>query len=78
MPVPKVVKCPMCGNIMNEMGRKNTSDLTMSTMNYSETDQNLGGRKKHFVRTKVFVCKKCRNIQSFLLTNPEGLQVNNR
>jgi hypothetical protein len=67
MPVPKEVKCPMCGSKMFEMGLKNTPDTTMSTMSYTEKDQ----RNKHYVRTKVFVCKSCNNIQSFLLRNPD-------
>ena len=53
------------------MGRKDTTDLTMSTLNYSESDRGKQGKKKHFVRTAVFVCGRCRNIQSFLLTNPK-------
>lgn len=67
MPIPKEVKCPVCGNKMNEMGLKGAPDTTMSTMSYSEKDQ----RNKHYVRTKVFVCKGCNNIQSFLLANPK-------
>jgi hypothetical protein len=64
----------MCGNKMNEMGIKNTTtDLTMSTLSYSESDKDKKDKKKHFVRTVVFVCHKCRNIQSFLLTNPKDL-----
>ena len=67
MPVPKEIKCPMCGAKMGEMGLKNKPDTMMSTMSYSEKDQ----RNKHYVKTKVFVCKSCNNIQSFLLTNPD-------
>jgi hypothetical protein len=64
--------CPMCGNHMSKMGiRDTTTDLTMSTLSYSESDKSKSGKKKHFVRTAVFVCDKCRNIQSFLLTNPK-------
>jgi hypothetical protein len=67
--LPAQVKCPMCGNKMNQMGIKDTTtDLTMSTLNYSVSDKvKKEGKKKHFVRTAVFVCDKCRNIQSFLL-----------
>gem|GEM_PF-4626199 len=63
----------MCGNKMSQVGvRDETTDLTMSTLNYSESDKTKKeGKKKHFVRTAVFVCDKCRNIQSFLLTNPK-------
>ncbi|HKU48618.1 MAG TPA: hypothetical protein VJP79_01585 [Nitrososphaera sp.] len=69
--LPVKVKCPMCGNRMSQMGIKDstTTDLTMSTLNYSVSDKiKKEGKKKHFVRTAVFVCDKCRNIQSFLLT----------
>jgi hypothetical protein len=62
----------MCGNKMTEMGIKKTTDLTLSTLNYSESDKGKQGKKKHFVQTAVFVCDKCRNIQSFLLTNSQG------
>ena len=67
--LPAQVKCPMCGNKMGQMGIKDTTtDLTMSTLNYSVSDKvKKEGKKKHFVRTAVFVCGKCRNIQSFLL-----------
>jgi hypothetical protein len=57
---------------MSEMGIKKTTDLTLSTLNYSESDKGKQGKKKHFVQTAVFVCNKCRNIQSFLLTNPKA------
>ena len=67
MPIPKEIKCPICGYKMNEIGLKNSPDTTMSTMSYSEKDQ----RNKHYVRTKIFVCKSCNNIQPFLLANPE-------
>jgi DNA-directed RNA polymerase subunit M/transcription elongation factor TFIIS len=70
--LPAQVKCPMCGNNMSQMGIKDrtTTDLTMSTLNYSVSDKiKKEGKKKHFVRTAVFVCDKCRNIQSFLLTD---------
>ena len=53
------------------MGIKENTDLTMSTLNYSESDRGKQGKKKHFVRTAVFVCGRCRHIQSFLLTNPK-------
>jgi hypothetical protein len=65
------IKCPICGNKMGEMGIRKTTDLTMSTLNYSESDKGRQGKRKHFVRTAVFVCDNCRNIQSFLLTNPK-------
>ena len=69
--LPAKVKCPMCGNKLSQMGIKDTTtDLTMSTLNYSVSDKiKKEGKKKHFVRTAVFVCDKCRNIQSFLLTD---------
>jgi hypothetical protein len=69
--LPAQVKCPMCGNKMSQMGIKDTTtDLTMSTLNYSVSDKiKKEGKNKHFVRTAVFVCDKCRNIQSFLLTD---------
>ena len=57
----------MCGQKMSEMGLKNTSDTTISTFSYSEKDE----RNKHYVRTIVFICKGCNNIQSFLFANPE-------
>ena len=67
--LPKQVKCPMCSNEMSQMGIKDTTtDLTLSTLNYSESDKTKKqGKKKHFVRTAVFVCGNYRNIQSFLL-----------
>jgi hypothetical protein len=58
----------MCGNKMSEMGIRKTTDLTMSTLSYSESDKSKLGKKKHYVQTAVFLCDKCRNIQSFLLT----------
>jgi hypothetical protein len=72
--LPAQVKCPMCGNKMSQMGIKDTTtDLTMSTLNYSVSDKiKKEGKKKHFVRTAVFVCAKCRNIQSFLLMDSKG------
>lgn len=66
----KQVKCPMCGSKMSQMGIRKTADLAMSTLNYSEADEGKRDKKKHFVRTAVFVCGKCRNIQSFLMTGP--------
>jgi hypothetical protein len=59
----------MCGSSMSQMGIKKTTDLTLSTLSYSESDKRKLGKKKHFVQTAVFVCGKCRNIQSFLLTS---------
>lgn len=70
--LPAKVKCPMCGNSMSQMGIKKTTDMTLSTLNYSESDKRKQGKKKHFVQTAVFACGKCHNIQSFLLTNPKG------
>jgi hypothetical protein len=72
--IPAKVKCPMCGNKMSQMGIKDTTtDLTMSTLSYSVSDKiKKEGKKKHFVRTAVFVCDKCRNIQSFLLTDAKA------
>jgi len=70
--LPANVKCPMCSNKMVQMGvRDTTTDLTMSTLNYSESDKGKAGKKKHFVRTAVYLCEKCLNIQSFLMTNPK-------
>ena len=69
--LPEKLKCPMCGKKMSQMGIKKTTDITLSTLNYSESDKRKQGKKKHFVQTAVFVCGKCRNIQSFLLTNPK-------
>jgi hypothetical protein len=58
----------MCGNKMSEMGIRKNTDLTTSTLSYSESDKGKKGKKKHYVQTAVFVCDRCRNIQSFLLT----------
>jgi hypothetical protein len=72
--LPALVKCPMCSSKMSQMGIKDaTTDMTMSTLNYSVSDKiKKEGKKKHFVRTAVFVCDRCRNIQSFLLTDSKA------
>ena len=58
MTIPDVVKCPICGDIMNRIKDVRTDLISKST----EFDEG----EKEVIHSKVFKCPSCFNTQYFL------------
>ena len=61
MPIPDVVKCPICDEFMTPHESGSSAGILES--------HKLGGSEKKYYRTKIFKCPKCNNLQSFLNTD---------
>ena len=60
MTVPDEVYCPICENKMSSLNEEN------EVLNVNTLDLSIDGEKKKY-NTKIFFCKNCNNIQSFLV-----------
>ncbi len=64
MTVPNEVNCPICNNKMINLSKENPV-LSVSTLSLV-----VNGEKKA-CKTEVFLCKKCDNMQSFMILSDE-------
>jgi DNA-directed RNA polymerase subunit RPC12/RpoP len=65
MPTRNEIKCPICGSKMGELGNPDTPTLS-STLVYTVKSD------RQFARTVIYMCSKCRNIQSFIAELPQS------
>jgi len=66
MGIPDKIDCPICHNQMTEIDPKENPNLKLSNMSIVKD----GERK--FLMSKLFICQKCTNIQTFMVGEESG------
>jgi len=66
MGIPDKINCPICNNQMTEIKPEENPELKLSNMSIV-----VKGERK-FLMSKLFICEKCTNIQTFMKGDDNG------